>query len=575
MKKKGISFFEDFNTGVKLNLSSLGNSRDAKLIIKGGKLPTIDFDPLSLSELGNIRLSDEEKKLLPCDAPTKHYKLIDCETNGNFIYPRYIAENLKDEPIIGVEIALTGLSTWFDQCTRIKITDTELTLSLPDKKIDELVEINNSKYRISSHSYCDVENVEKKDYLVSGNTTIKIVKIDGNISENSAENLSHDIRRLFSLLLGQPLSIEYVWLIVDNPLPRRPFYFGCVGKKEEPFESPNECIIHPSFVFAQNMWGRIFEAYYSPPTNEIFKAIWSRLPTFFAYGGIWEHEIVGHVSTLDAYCNQFTKNKGEKLPKSTYQEIKKNLLVIIDEAQREIDSKFYETTESIKVAIKRIGNTNLATFKEKFKYLMLKIDDDVREMINFSEKDFQTIKEIRDLVVHGEPVKTRNGQDISFESEIKYKLQVFLLFLVYKDFGFSPTEYALCLKRTLCKYVKNSKISKFKRDKLAGVTPFCEVRKDNFLKASKSNKFNVAIKFYKDENIYRYSETVTKEIDVNWLRCEQKIHRSMVDHVKAFIEDTDPIDVIYQNEAYLLCGEKYLKLSGVCLITYKNKQEGS
>jgi hypothetical protein len=249
--------------------------------------------------------------------------------------------------------------------------------------------------------------------------------------------------------------------------------------------------------------------------------------------------------------------------------------VIIDEAQREIDSKFYETTESIKVAIKRIGNTNLATFKEKFKYLMLKIDDDVREMINFSEKDFQTIKEIRDLVVHGEPVKTRNGQDISFESEIKYKLQVFLLFLVYKDFGFSPTEYALCLKRTLCKYVKNSKISKFKRDKLAGVTPFCEVRKDNFLKASKSNKFNVAIKFYKDENIYRYSETVTKEIDVNWLRCEQKIHRSMVDHVKAFIEDTDPIDVIYQNEAYLLCGEKYLKLSGVCLITYKNKQEGS
>jgi hypothetical protein len=262
MKKKGISFFEDFNTGVKLNLSSLGNSRDAKLIIKGGKLPTIDFDPLSLSELGNIRLSDEEKKLLPCDAPTKHYKLIDCETNGNFIYPRYIAENLKDEPIIGVEIALTGLSTWFDQCTRIKITDTELTLSLPDKKIDELVEINNSKYRISSHSYCDVENVEKKDYLVSGNTTIKIVKIDGNISENSAENLSHDIRRLFSLLLGQPLSIEYVWLIVDNPLPRRPFYFGCVGKKEEPFESPNECIIHPSFVFAQNMWGRIFEAYY-------------------------------------------------------------------------------------------------------------------------------------------------------------------------------------------------------------------------------------------------------------------------------------------------------------------------
>lgn len=571
MKKKGISFFEDFNTAIKLNLSSLGSSRDAKLIIKRNKLPTVDFDNLSLSELGNIHLSNEEQESIECNSDTKHYRLIGCETNGDFIYPRYIVEGLEYEPAIGVEISLTGLSSWFDQCTKIKITDTELTMSLPDDKIDARVKIDNETYQINSNSYCDVENVEKKDYLVSGYTTIKIVKIDGNISESSAESLSHDIRRLFSLLLGQPLSIEYVWLIVDSPLPRRPFYFGCPEHKEKPFESPIECIIHPSLIFERNIWNNIFNAYFSPPMKKRFQTIWSRLPTLLAYNGIWEYELLGYVSILEAYSKQYADIKGKKLPKEKFGEVKKKLLRFIDETQQELLSEFPETMGSIKTGIDGIRNTNLPTFREKFKYLLSKTDDGIRGMINFSTEEFKAIKHIRDSAAHALPLKTRNERDISFEFELKYKLQVFLLYLVYKDFGFFPADYARCLKTTHCKYVINSKISEFKRDKLAGVTPFYVVSKDNFLKASKSKKFNVGITYYKEKNIYNYSETITNEINDNWLRCDDKVCRSMVDHVNAFTKNSGVIDVIYQSEAYLLCNEEHLKVSGVCLITYKNK----
>ena len=106
------------------------------------------------------------------------------------------------------------------------------------------------------------------------------------------------------------------------------------------------------------------------------------------------------------------------------------------------------------------------------------------------------------------------------------------MYFVYRDFGFSSVHFAISLKRTFSKFVRNAEINSTKRDKLTGLVPFYEVDGANFNETSKTKKSYIGLKYFKSENLYKYSASVTSEIQNSWLDNTNTIHPNLVDHIK-------------------------------------------
>jgi hypothetical protein len=564
MQKKGFNFFEDLEIRLKLD----GKEQYGNLKIRKNRPPVLALENFLLLRNDGTELIDNNNKEIKCKSDIHEYTLSNCKTNDHFIYPRYVIEGSNDEAIYGLEISLTGFSSWFDQQTHFQINKDEIKKDIPKIKFEEKVSIDGSDYWISSNYCCNVVNVEKRDFLVSEYTTIMILKVSGYLTILEAEEKAHDIRRLFSLLLGQPLSIEYTWLLVGDKHYRSPFYFSCSGTPEEPFKYVYECLVYPGRIVERGLWKDILHNYFSSPARKKFTKIWSRLPSLFSYSGPWEYELLGYVSILDAYCDLYVEKSRRKLNPSDYQSIKGELLEVVEKHKNKLGNDFHGIMESFKNGIEGIKNTDLPTFKEKFLFMLSDIDKNVKDMIAFSEDEFIAIKKIRDLAAHGQPVKTQDDWDISFEFQIRDKLWVFLMYLVHKDFGFSSSDYATSLRGTFCKYVRNAETNDFERDKLVGKIPLFEVDKNNFEEALNYIKSHVGVEYFKSEGRYQFSSEITTEIHDKWMTDSDKFHPNMVDYIKDFLANTDVVSVKYINQVYLICGEHKLDLHGVCLVTY-------
>lgn len=566
-KNKGFTFSDDFKARVKLNHGRAENDIYATLEIRKNKLPLLTLD--SSSELKNwLPFVNADKHEIKCKSEIKDYTLLDCDLAGEYVYPRFIIEGNVDH-VNGVEVSLSGFSAWFDQDTHFQITDSKITKDIPSKRFNEKVFIDGSEYEISSNYCCTIRNLKKKDFLVSEYTTVKIVRLNGDISIYEAEELAHDIRKIFSLLLALPLSIEHAWILEKDNGIRKPFYFIYTGSNSEPFEYAIESLVGPAELFKNNMWCRIFESYYSSPTKEQFKDIWSRLTALYSYRGIWEYQFLGYVSVLDAYSGRYVEKKREKLGTDDYASITKELLAVIDRYRVNIDGAYFNVLDSFKNGVESIKNTDMPTFKEKFNCVLSSMGEDIKDVINFTQDEFSVIKKIRDLAAHGQPFEPKNGRDVTFESRIKDKLLVLLMYLVYRDFGFSSVDFARALKSTFSEFVRNAEINSMKRDKLTGLVPFYEVNRDNFQEASKTRKFYIGLMYFKSKNIYRYSASVTDEIQNNWISNINKVHRNLVDHIKEKIPSLGVLNIEFISQAYLVCGDDRLNISGICLVTYE------
>jgi hypothetical protein len=377
--------------------------------------------------------------------------------------------------------------------------------------------------------------------------------------------LSHDIRQLFSLLTALPLSIEYVWFIdKEEGRGRKSFYF-CTISGRKPFEYPHESLIHPSLIFENNSWGKVFNNYFS---QNNFKEIWYRLPSLFSYEGIWDYELLGYVSILDSYCQGYASKKSKKLNKKNYNNLKKRLITIIDDYSAEIGNNYDNVMESFRSGIECIKNTDLPTFKEQFESMMEDINIGFRKVINFSLDEFRIIKRIRDLAAHGQKIDTQDDKDISFEYRIMDKLRILLMYLVHRDFGFSAIDFSKFTMRSSNKFIRNAEINIMERDRLSGEVPFYSVDEDSFRSASDTNCFYVGLKYFRYVDTYKFSHSVTNESQ-SWLLPINKEHRNLVEHIKECFIDTDIVDIEFISRAYLIWKDKTIKLSGVCMVSYE------
>jgi hypothetical protein len=566
MNKKGIEFSGSFEIRVELSLESFERELQATLKIRENKLPVLSISFSSFIECLNLNLSEHEHKEIKCRSKIKSYTLIDNQVHGSQIWPTYIIEGEIDETYSGIEICISGFSEWLDQSSHFEITDSEIRKEFPKNKFDESVIINKIRYQIKSNYCCNIEKIENRDFLVSEYTTIQCIKSNGVIEPKETEELSHDIRQLFSLLTALPLSIEYVWFIDKEGEGRKAFYF-CAPAGRKLFDSPHEALIHPSLIFGNESWGKIFNNYFS---QNNFKKIWYRLPSLFSYEGIWDYEFLGYVSVLDSYCQKYAYKSGRKLKNEDYHKLKKRLITVLDDYSAEIGSDYDNVMKSFRTGIEGIKNTELPTFTEKFEFMMKRVDVGFRKVINFSLDEFKTIKRIRNSAAHGQQIDTQDDKDISFEYRIMDKLRILLMYLVHRDFGFSEIDFSKSIMKSLMfnKFIRNAEINRMERDRLSGIVPFYSVDEDSFRSASDTNCFSFGLKYFRSVDIYKFSHSVTKESQ-DWLVTINKKNRNLIDHIRECFMDPDIVDIEFISHAYLVWKDKSIELSGVCLVSYE------
>ncbi|MFV7708507.1 hypothetical protein [Shewanella algae] len=567
MRKQDLRFSEDKDIKVKLKIDCFDRDIHGTLKLRDKKLPKLEFDSLSGIGIGAIHLTESEKNLITCQSEMNTYILLRNEILADDIWPRYLIHGNSKEDIYGVEILISGLSEWIDQETYFDISETEIKKDRPKPSFNEKIEINGERYQIRSNYNCLIEKKDNRDFLVSETTTVSLVNSERAIELEEAENLAYRVKSFFSLLLAAPLSIESAWLLNEDTKKKKPFYFSTPGDNPAPYEKTIECLINPVRILKDIGWKSLFDNYFSSEKKEVFENIWVRLPYLLSYPGTWDYEILGYVSTLDSYCNEFSSKNGKKLGKAQYKRLKQDLVSIVDKYSVELGEDFKEVFNSFKTGISGMRNTNMPTFREKYDFMIEKVDQDIRQIVAFSPTEFSVIKKIRDSAAHGLPIETRDGRDISYEFGLKDKLIVLLFYLVYRDFGISPVEYAKSLKYTFSKFVRNSGIDCTKRDKLAGTVPFWNVDEVSFNLAKNSKRFYVGVEFDSSVQQFKFSSSVTSECQT-WLSHRKPENRNLIEYIKKKLFLESDVDIEYVNQVYLVYGEESIELSAVCKVSY-------
>lgn len=320
------------------------------------------------------------------------YILLRNEILADDIWPRYLIHGNSKEDIYGVEILISGLSEWIDQETYFDISETEIKKDRPKPSFNEKIEINGERYQIRSNYSCLIEKKDNRDFLVSETTTVSLVNSERAIELEEAENLAYRVKSFFSLLLAAPLSIESAWLLNEDTKKKKPFYFSTPGDNPAPYEKTIECLINPVRILKDIGWKSLFDNYFSSEKKEVFENIWVRLPYLLSYPGTWDYEILGYVSTLDSYCNEFSSKNGKKLGKAQYKRLKQDLVSVVDKYSVELGEDFKEVFNSFKTGISGMRNTNMPTFREKYDFMIEKVDQDIRQIVAFSPTEFSVIK---------------------------------------------------------------------------------------------------------------------------------------------------------------------------------------
>lgn len=568
MPNKPIKFSENFEVQVILKLECFDEDLRATLKFGEGKLPSLEIDSLSNRSFSQIKLSEHEIKSINCKSELCTYTLMNNESPSmGHIWSTYVIKNFKNDSISGIEIKVSGFSEWIDQKTHLKSDKHRIWKDFPEVFFDELIEINDESYRIKTIYNCQTQKRENREFVLSESTTIQFFNLSGLISIEQAEKNAYDIIRLFSLLMAVPSSIESLWLVDQHGNNKQPFYFATAPKNTKSFQYVRECLIQPDDITIDLGWKKLFDNYFSITKYPVFETIWGRITPLFSYSGFWEYEILGYVSILDAYCSGYVRKNGKKLTKSNYKAIKQDLLSVVNNYGERLDQNYIGVINSFKDGIQSIKNSNLPTFKQKFDFMHGEVHSDIQKIINFSKDEFLTIKKIRDAAAHGLPIETVNGKNLSYEFKVKDKLLLLLLYLSYRELGISPKQFAISMKNSLSKFIRNINIDSVTRDKLTEMVPFWEIDEDSFKKAKEASKTYIGIEFIKSSNTYRFSQAITDECQ-SWCSQRHPIEfRNLIDFVRERQFSGKNVEMEYVSEAYLVYGQHKLYFSGLCKVT--------
>jgi len=489
------------------------------------------------------------------------FTLHECECYFGIIYPKAVTNGNVEHKSKKVEVYLTGISTWFERFRSFEFKGDFLKRDISIEKFKVDFSYDGMNYTIENDRNVSVTNGLTTNHIIDIHHKLCITKNDGIYTFIEIKNLTRKIRDLFSIILGASLSITHINICsLDSSAKHNSLYIPFYNYEENPLKNWHESFCSYDAICEWNLWSIIINNFFK---NDTFENVWNRLiPIYADKINYWEYKVLSHVVTLEMYCAKISEGKGEKLSKEVFKELKEHLKnatqSFINKQKRSASD--LKILESIQNGINGLKNTTHPTLKEKYEYLLLGIDPAIRDIISFTNEDFIIIKKLRDSVAHGLSYQTAIPGNITKEMGIASRLLILLMYLAFRELGFSDEQFSLCLYRSHSPLLKNIDLNERELDKFAKTAEFIELKDASFKKYMVYKP--IVIIYEPSDNSYYLDEQLTYKVQNDWPNDKYHIAND-------FVNDLLPngLKIEFLTKAYLKYGEEEVLFYSVMLIS--------
>lgn len=418
-----------------------------------------------------MSLSDAQltEGLLAQAADGTRVSLFNCEYRNRALFPEFVIEGeVKAPQFLSFEVRYSDVSEWFFQQMSID-GDPGEKLEWHDAPTPLVAEVALPihHFKISSF-YVGTFERQGEDRNLHQHFEFRFAAIQDRFTLGEIKQRSLQFSNLLSILTGHPCSIISVDVSVDATRGLRLFY-GIFKSPPTQVASQNDrgqVSWHTFFTeksYVDTRWQDIVNRFFRSAYREV---IWSRVAGMQNYEGFWEYRVLGYVSLLDSYVSQTFKKGPPTQPTKRLLRLQTALSAImppLDQAQQ---------ADVIKAAT-RIFSVN-DTFASKFQQLLDTLDPDILKVINLSPADFETIKNLRDEVAHGQQPSFA-GRDITPIMVITSRITLLLTHLFFVDVGLGRDVFLECLARPFNKLRMASNVDQVHLDRTLKPTSFFRV----------------------------------------------------------------------------------------------------
>ncbi|SFU18974.1 hypothetical protein SAMN05192562_1109 [Kosakonia arachidis] len=557
MKFERFDFFESYSFLVSFSIKEI--KCIGKLIVGVNGLPLLQIE----SSPNNIEYServDLESEITCCEiGGTNTFILNECEYVSGVIYPKWIAKGKVFFNSNKLEIHLTGVSEWLERERGFYYEGEKLIRDGYTERFKVNFSYKEKRYIIENVNDLDLKANTPTNHTINVEHSIFITKEDGFFLLDDIKEIVREVRSLFSILLGVPLTVRFLYLVSkESNAKYNSIYIPQFNFSERPLSYSHEAFCSFNFIVSEGLFPVIIKNFFSKKT---FRTIWSRLITILNGNKSWEMDILTHVVTLEKYCSMKSKGKGHKLNIDVFNNFRNTLIKSIDGfvSDTELSPEDVDLITGIRGEVSRLKNTTHAILKDKYDYVMSGVTNEIKDAISFSDDDFDIIRNIRNSVAHGNEYKTFEAGDITREMDVKSRLLLLLMYLAFRDLGFNDEQFALCVSRTHSPILRRASINERAIDFLSKEAEFITLSQ-SYKEGYKSYK-PIVIKYDSINNSYIVDDEISTLIKNNW---PNKSHPDIRDFVRLML----PVEaqIKYLNKVYVSYGGKEVLYFGAILV---------
>lgn len=263
------------------------------------------------------------------------------------------------------------------------------------------------------------------------------------------------------------------------------------------------------------------------------------------------------------FASHTTPSKTGYMDENTFNQLKtkmKETLVSFESTVNlsDIDNEVFGL---IKERIMGLRRSFERTFQGKYRFLMAKMNEDLKNVIGFTDEDFKLIKRFRDDIAHGNKyIKVSDDNNITHETQVSDRLLVLLMCFCYLEMGFTVKQVITSLTNFRCPFIRNANINTRSLDKFNESARFIELSSQPKTSIAHYGFF-LAIKYASHDNSYSIDESVSNKIKSDFFKSGAG---SLEDFVKGVVDYECELEILHK--VYLKCNDSETIHHGSILI---------
>ncbi len=503
-----------------------------------------------------------------CRTTTDTYTLLEVEVEDGVLLPTLIVRGVMETTgFKTIRMVYHSISAWMDRYGYLSGDMAEQYLA---RFFTEITDEQNTRFSISCEH---ISNVDQLTGTITPYAVIGCDSIEGHWSAKQVIEKILDFRRIFTLLAGCSVDVEYAFG-GESMGSSQPLYFLSMAAKKTRSLRSHECLIPAHYLFDQNKWNAIFTNYFSVKTKE-FSSVWARVAGMFGYEDYWEYRILAYVSLLDKFVTSHAEKFNKKIPKSKFSKLLGNIKITINhfkEAMPAITPQIAADNAEVFASLTRqagtaFRNSQFASFEEKFDFAMSILDSNVKGIINLSTDDFEHLKKLRNRIAHGDEPDIRDGHNITYEMSLCDKVTLLLLYWVYQDFGFNDLDFIRFLGNGFYPLTRQANLDKFVLHKAAGRHVYLEMDAENFNNVKKMPSLCIVLSYESNTSLYKIDEEKSAALST-WPRPVEVSSSGSLDEALTKLVDPQQVKTVaYISGAYAHHGGDYFEIPwSVCIL---------